>query len=173
MAAADKVMAKFNIAGVENADEEAGISALSIYEAAVDANGGNETCPDGIDEADWNIFSANGGIGRGWFNNKLEIEVTNHVLVIGVSCDTQFLAPVKPETWAGTWFSADNFTLTMISAGDNTGWNPATGIEVVETSKASAVSSVYSISGARTNGLKKGINIVKMSDGQVKKIFVK
>ena len=173
MAAADKVMAKFGITGVVDADEEAGTSALTIYDAAIDANGGNETCPDGIDEADWNIFSANGGAGRGWFNNSLEIEVTNHVLVIGVSCDSKFLAPVTPEAWAGTWFSADNFTLTMISEGDNTGWNPATGIEVVESSKASTVSSVYSISGARTNGLKKGINIVKMSDGTVKKVLVK
>ena len=163
-AAADKIMAKFNIA---SATESA-----SIYDLVVEANNGESTCPDGIDAADWAIFSARGGIGAGWFNNSLEIEVTDHVLTIGITCDSVFTSPVTTAVpFTGTWFSADNFVLTMVAPGTNTGWSPATGVEAVETE--AQPSAVFTLSGARVNDLQKGINIIKMSNGQVKKVLVK
>lgn len=182
MEAADKVMAKFGITGVVNADEATGVQALSIYDAALEANEGNETCPEGIEEADWNVFIANNGIGRGWFNNSLEITVENHVLTVGVSCDSVFTEgftdtdgnPTVPFT--GTWFSANNFKLVMVSEGNNTGWNPATGIEAVEpegTTESTKVVAIYNVAGAQVSSLQKGVNIVKYADGTTKKVLVK
>ncbi|MBQ9362380.1 MAG: hypothetical protein IJT97_03055 [Bacteroidaceae bacterium] len=80
-------------------------------------------------EAEWAILSANSGKGRGWFNNKLQIEVADHKLTVGVSNDSVFTAgltdtdgnPTIPFT--GAWFSANDFKLVMISEGDNEGWS--------------------------------------------------
>ncbi len=165
VAAADKIMAQFGVASVDNENQ------ASIYDLVLDKNNGSDECPEGVDAADWAVFSANGGKGRGWFNNSLEIEVKNHTLVIGATCDYVFVNKAEEEAFTGTWFSADNFKLTLVKAGDNSGWNPATGVETVET--AAQTVAVYSIAGARVNGLQKGINIVKMSNGTVKKVLVK
>ncbi|MCR5312074.1 MAG: hypothetical protein K6E54_00215 [Bacteroidaceae bacterium] len=165
MAAADVLMAKY---GIENAETG------SIFDIVAENNGGNTTCPEGVDEATWSVFSANNGTGRGWFNNSVEITVTNHVLTVGVSTDSVFLSPTDRKAFTGTWFSADNFTLTMVKAGDNTDWDYTTGVEAVEPNDESAAEvAVYSISGARVNGMKQGINIVKYADGSVKKVLVK
>lgn len=48
----------------------------------------------------------------------------------------------------------------------------ATGIASLEADGV-AVEAVYSISGAKQNGLQKGINVVKFANGEIKKIFVK
>ena len=47
-----------------------------------------------------------------------------------------------------------------------------TGINEVNTSAADAVKAVYSIDGRQTNGLQRGLNIVK-TNGAVKKVIVK
>jgi len=131
-------------------------------------------------EAEWAILSANGGAGRGWFNNKLQITVTDHVLTVGVTNDSVFTAglvdtdgnPTVPFT--GSWFSANDFKLVMISEGDNAGWDIVTGVQTVAaTDKAVKVAAVYTIAGAKVAGLQKGINIVKYTDGTVKKVLVK
>lgn len=161
-AAADRVIAAMNLTVVPG---------VTVYDTAIDKNDGETTCPAGVDPADWAIVGANGGKGRGWFNNSVEFEVTNHTLVVGISCDYQFLNKTEEEAFTGTWFSADNFVLTMVKAGDNTGWNPATGVESVESASANA--GIYTLSGVRANGLQKGINIVKMANGSVQKVLVK
>lgn len=70
-------------------------------------------------------------------------------------------------TMAARWFAYDNFVLKMLS-------NPVTGIEGVEEKvEAATPVAVYNISGTRINKVSKGINIVKMSDGSVKKVLVK
>ena len=57
--------------------------------------------------------------------------------------------------------------------------NPQNGDSNAEATAINSVSetavpaAIYSANGAQLNSLKKGLNIVKMSDGQVKKIFVK
>lgn len=181
MEAADKVMAKFGITGVVNADAESGVEAMSIYDQVIEANGGETTCPAGIDETDWTLFTTNSGIGRGWFNNSLEITVDNHTLCVGITCDSIFTEGITDVDgnlaipFTGTWFSANNFKLTMVTEGNNTGWNPATGIVTFKpTSDESAtVVAVYSAAGVRQNGLQKGINIVKYADGTSKKVLLK
>jgi len=165
LAAADRIMGVMNITGSSNSTK--------MFDLVVEKNEGSETCPTGVDENDWAIFSANGGVGRGWFNNSVTIEVKNHVLVLGVTCDYAFVNKTEEEKFSGTWFSADNFVLTLTKAGDNTGWDPTTGISDATVAEASATDAIYTISGARANTLQKGINIVKMSDGSVKKVLVK
>lgn len=166
MAAADRVIASMGLAMQPG---------YTVYDAAIDKNGGESTCPEGVAESDWAIIGANAGKGRGWFNNSLEIEVTDHVLVIGITCDGVFTAPAGGLAFTGTWFSADNFKLVLNEVGDNTNWGIIpTAIEAVgETAANATIQAIYSVAGARINALQKGINVVKMSNGEVKKIYVK
>lgn len=70
-------------------------------------------------------------------------------------------------TMAARWFAYDNFVLKLVE-------DPVTGIEGVETKVEVATPvAIYNISGTRVNKTSKGINIVKMSDGSVKKVLVK
>ena len=70
-------------------------------------------------------------------------------------------------TMAARWFAYDNFVLKLVE-------DPVTGIEGVETKvEAATPVAIYNISGTRVNKASKGINIVKMSDGSVKKVLVK
>lgn len=51
--------------------------------------------------------------------------------------------------------------------------NEAAYTSVNNVKTAATASTIYTIAGAKVNGLQKGINIVKMTDGQVKKVYVK
>lgn len=119
------------------------------------------------------IIEVNNGIGRGWQYNTVTIEVTNHVLVLGITCDYEFVNKTAEEAFNGTWFSGDTFTLTLDKVGDNTGWDVTTGVTEVETPAEAQPAVIYSISGARLNGLQKGINIIKHADGTTTKVLVK
>ena len=139
-----------------------------------------------------NVVAANEGNGRGWAYNKIEIEVKDHVLTLGVTSDSVFTQAYKDVDgdacvpFNGTWISADNFTLTLLTLGDNTGWNPtATGIESVVTPENVAVrvengaiianGEIYSISGSRVaNGTKVPAGVYIVRQGKVaKKVLVK
>lgn len=126
------------------------------------------------------ILSANGGIGRGWFYKSIQIEVTNNTLTFGYTNDStktvghKDLDGAECVPFSGTWLSADNFTLTLLE-NKQKDYNPATGIVATEPQEAlePKVAAIYSVSGARLNGLQKGINLVKMADGTVQKVLVK
>ena len=115
-------------------------------------------------------YSANGSKGRGWMNLQIpNIEVTNHALTIGVTCDsTKTNKPSKV-----TWFSATDFTLTLVKAGDNAGWNgPATGITEIE-NEALKADAIYNINGQRiANMSKQGLYIV-VRNGKAVKVLKK
>lgn len=130
---------------------------------------------------------AHDGKGYGWHYTNLEIEVKNHVLTIGVTTDSVFTMQYGGEPFTGTWFSADNFTLKMIAEGDNTDWNPTTGITTPEAAtddeleikvvNGTIVSNgeIYSLSGARVASGSKvptGVYIVRLGN-QSKKVLVK
>ena len=52
-------------------------------------------------------------------------------------------------------------------------WEAATGIETIEKQGSKGVKAVYNLNGIRQNGLQRGLNIVVMGDGSVKKVVVK
>lgn len=166
MAAVDRIC---NIMGIQTMPE------VTVSDLLLDHNDGSDACPENVDPTDWAIVFANNGNGRGWFNNSVEIEVTDHVLVLGVTCDYAFLNKTADEAFSGTWFSADNFKLVLDKVGDNTGWDPTTAINapMAPATGIQNIAGFYSVSGARLNAAQKGINIVKMTDGSVKKVLVK
>ena len=99
-----------------------------------------------------------------------------HEVTFDVPADAVVIVGTKTHgTMDARWFSFDNFTLTYFgseSAKENSG--DYTPIEGVETKvEAATPVAIYNISGARVNSISKGINIVKMSDGSVKKVLVK
>lgn len=80
-------------------------------------------------------YSSNGGLGYGWNWITIEgIEVTNRTIEIGVTCDPEVS---MGETWTGTWYSADNFTL-FCTRGEG-----LSSLEDVATDKNDAISSIY------------------------------
>lgn len=163
MAAVDRVCAALGIAPMEG---------VSIYDLFTENNDGSADCPANVDPSDWSIAMANTANGRGWFNNSIEVEVTNHTLVLGVTCDYVFVNKTEEEKFSGTWFSADNFKLTLDKVGDNAGWDPTSGISDAAQTVNAKVAAIYSVDGQSRSKLAKGINIIRMSDGQTKKIYV-
>ncbi len=73
----------------------------------------------------------------------------------------------KDKTIANDWTIFDNFKLFYL------GQDAPTAIESVANDNAVSASAIYSISGVRSNTYNKGINIIRMSDGTVKKVIKK
>lgn len=77
------------------------------------------------------------------------------------------------------WFMCDDFTLTYYGTAsakvDSTDEGDVVAIEGVEEAAPAtkAIAGIYNASGAKIATLQQGINIVKYTDGSVKKIFVK
>lgn len=126
------------------------------------------------------IADANNGTGRGWFYVSLPVEVTNNVLTIGVTNATALTGGKKDTDGAdcvpfsGTWFSADNFTLTL-KENKQPGYNPITGIDTVKPAEGSAADGIYSIDGRAVkslNGANAGIYIIR-ANGKTSKVLVK
>lgn len=158
----------------ETAGKDSTVNALDKYgklweEAKAKIDGGlSDTDPNYATYSA--TYSANGSNGRGWMNLQIpNIEVTNHALTIGVTCDsTKTNKPSKV-----TWFSATDFTLTLVKAGDNAGWNgPATGITEIQT-EALKADAIYNINGQRiANMNKQGLYIV-VRNGKAVKVLKK
>lgn len=99
----------------------------SIFADLYKKTDGGETATD----SELDTLLVNNGTGRGWHYTSVEIEVKDHTLTMGFTCDSTFTRKYGGVAFEGTWISADNFTLTLLSAGDNDGWNPATCISSV------------------------------------------
>lgn len=82
------------------------------------------------------IIDANSSRGHGWFRANVEAEVKNHELIIGFANDYDFTEAYGGNKFDGTWLSADNFTLTLVSLGDNSDWDPTTDMNEVDSSAA-------------------------------------
>ena len=149
----------------------------SVWENALEWLNNNSITDNDTYDYYADIFEANGEKGYGWQYVNLEVEVKNHILTLGVTCDSDLtLGHTDTEgnacvAFSGTWFSADNFTLTLLKEGDNTGWSPATGIESLNVQNSKTVENIYSINGTKVNNMVKGVYIVRMSDGTTKKIL--
>lgn len=136
------------------------------------------------DDALLEIVNTNNGKGWGWFYKTLEIEVKNHALTIGYTCDSTFTMKYGGEPWTGTWLSADNFSLTLLEAGQNDGWGPAAGIMTPDDEDgnfdfrvedgaivAPEGTVVYSVNGMRVNAgtkLNAGVYILKYGNKTAK-----
>lgn len=71
-------------------------------------------------------------------------------------------------------YSADKTTLQNIIAEIKTYLNStSTGIDNVNATSSAKAEAIFSVNGVRNAQLNKGLNIVKMSDGSVKKIMIK
>lgn len=152
----------------ETGEEEQAIASDShgpIWEAAMAAyESGNYT------EEEEAIAFANNQNGRGWKHQDMNgIVVTNHELLIGT------MSGVEGQTekvFSGNWYSVGGWTLTLVAKGDNTGWEGplADGIVAVEAQKT--VDGIYTLTGAKTNVMNRGLNIV-VRNGKAQKILVK
>ncbi len=150
----------------------------SIFADVYKRTNGGQTATD----AENDTLMVNNGWGRGWHYTSLDIEVKNHVLTIGITCDSTFTQKYGGSAFAGTWFSADNFRLVQLSAGDNEEWNPAAGISSVSDEEFSVSvedgriiapegSRAYSVSGMPVNigaVVPDGVYIVKFGKNTVK-----
>jgi hypothetical protein len=159
---------------IENSGDVAG----SIWTALNERVEANEELSD--EELDmWGVHNATG---YGWGYSTVEVEVTDHVLTIGVTCDSTFYQQSKQLAEAtgftGTWFSADNFTLTLKGAvQEDANWSPiATGIETVEATKesiATAADGIYTIDGVKVSAAKaKGVYLIKKGN-DIQKVYIK
>jgi hypothetical protein len=133
---------------------------------------------EGLSEEDptyayWNaIYNANNGSGRGWKHQEIEnVVVTNHELFIGTMAGTE--ASKTEKVFGGDWYSVGGWTLTLVSKGDNTGWNGpiASGIEATK-AQAAATEGIYTLTGVKANKLQRGMNII-IRNGKATKVFVK
>lgn len=124
------------------------------------------------------IAAANGGVGYGWFYVSLQVTVTGRVLTVGVTNDSTLTDGYSDTDGAacvpfsGTWYSADNFTLTLISSDDD--YNIATGIENVATeTEQTAIQGIYALDGRRVSSLNEapaGIYIIRQ-EGKTLKVL--
>ena len=118
------------------------------------------------------IYNANSGQGRGWKHQEMDnIVVTNHELLIGTMAGTE--ASKTEKVFAGGWYSVGGWTLTLVSMGDNSGWEGPV-VSGIQNMKADLQmpDGIYTIAGAKTNKLQRGLNIV-ISNGKARKVLVK
>lgn len=118
------------------------------------------------------IYNANNGQGRGWKHQEMDnIVVTNHELLIGTMAGTE--ASKTEKVFAGGWYSVGGWTLTLVSMGDNSGWEGPV-VSGIQNMKADLQmpDGIYTIAGAKTNKLQRGLNIV-ISNGKARKVLVK
>ncbi|MBQ6965590.1 MAG: hypothetical protein IJP82_07890 [Bacteroidaceae bacterium] len=94
--------------------------------------------------------------------------------VVRVGDDGKLRIGVKKDVTISTdWAIFDNFTLTYYGANSAKTPSYPTIIENVATAKTVAPAGIYTITGAKVATLQKGINIIRMENGQVKKVFIK
>ena len=119
----------------------------------------------------YDIYNANSSQGRGWKHQEItDLVVTNHELFIGTMCGTE--ASKTEKVFAGNWYSVGGWTLTLITKGDNTGWEgPLTGIETIMNDNTVA-DGIYTVAGVKTGKLQRGLNIV-VRNGKALKIMMK
>lgn len=139
---------------------------------AIDEGGGTEEQN--------SIANANSGKGRGWFYVSLKVTVTNNKLIVGVTNDSILTAGSTDTDGAatvpftGTWFSADDFTLTLVQ-NNQTDYNPATGVAAIEQDGALVPDAIYTLDGRRVNSLQnapRGIYVIR-ENGATRKVMKK
>lgn len=116
------------------------------------------------------IFQAHDGVGWGWAIRTIDdIVVNNHVMTIGITCDSTLTG--KP--FNGTWYSADEFRLTLKSFGDNSNYIIDT--QMANISAAPVRMECFTLDGRQVAEPQRGITIIRSvaEDGTVtvRKVF--
>lgn len=110
------------------------------------------------------VFNANGGLGYGWgYVTISDINVTNHLLIIGMTVNSAYTG----QPFNGTWCSSDDWKLTFVKKGDNDGqWEIENGIDNVA---APVAVEYYTTGGVRVAEPVQGITLVRTlhADGTV------
>lgn len=104
--------------------------------------------------------------------NEETIQTSSYVMEFNVPAHKEYQKVVLGLRSVGVldanWVVYDNFVLKYLGESDEVS------IEGVENNSAIATPvAIYNISGARVGNLTKGVNIVKMSDGTVKKVVIR
>lgn len=136
---------------------------LWLADSLVWANGGEMT----------DIFNAHDGIGWGWAIRTIdEVVVKNHTMTFGITCDSTL---TQKAGYTGTWYSADEFTLTLKSLGDNSDYVIDTQILNAEAEPARI--EFFTTDGRQIAEPQKGVNIIRTvrADGYIetKKVLVR
>ena len=79
----------------------------------------------------------------------------------------------RDEYKDGGWAIFDDFEIYFLGLNGASNSGDALPVESISTSEKAAVVAVYTVGGTRLATLQRGINIVRMSDGSVRKIIVK
>lgn len=140
---------------IDQKQAEQGFSSLTDEEQAIwNAN------PDALGQ----------GQGRGWKWVTATAVVANHTLVIGFTNNPERTG----KACTAQWYSATDFSLTLLEKGDNTGWDgPITGIsEMPAEQRAAAIDGIYTLSGARVQKAQRGLYII-VQGGKSRKVIVK
>ena len=152
----------------EGAEQVASDTHGPIWDAAVEAYNNGST-----DDEVLAIYNANDGKGRGWKHQVIEaIAVNNHTLCIGALAGS--IEDHKTEKdFAGSWFSAGGWTLTLVAAGNNEGWEGplADGIETI-TAEMKSCDGIYTLNGLKLAKMQRGLNII-VNNGKAMKVMVK
>lgn len=152
----------------EGAEQVASDTHGPIWDAAVEAYNNGST-----DDEVLAIYNANDGIGRGWKHQVIEaIAVNNHTLCIGALAGS--IEDHKTEKdFAGSWFSVGGWTLTLVAAGNNEGWEGplADGIETI-TADMKSCDGIYTLNGLKLAKMQRGLNII-VNNGKAMKVMVK
>ena len=102
------------------------------------------------------------------YRNELFINVTDEdddmIIRIGVKKDTEV---------SDDWSIFDDFEIWYLGKDGAANSEDALPVESINASGSSTVVGVYTVGGTRVASLQRGINIVRMSDGSVRKIIVK
>lgn len=100
-----------------------------------------------------------------WKNYSVTITIEEgQDLVIGA---------MNVDVLSARWAMVDNFKLTYYGKASSKSDSPADPVIIEDVETVASAASIYSVSGTRVSALSKGVNIVKMTDGTVKKVLVK
>ena len=110
-------------------------------------------------------LGANGGSVEFTMTNSLDVADEGSIIFKLGENETLVI-----KAFATNWFKVDNFHLTYFGANSQKDPNS---IECIETISESVPAAIYTVNGAKVATMQKGINIVRMANGQVKKVFIK
>ncbi len=103
-------------------------------------------------------------------NGKIEIgAVENYVSGKAIKHEDH----TPQESWTGTTY-VDYINLYFVAPVEGFNYSEAaTAVEFVDAAANASVAKIYNVGGVRQNNLKSGINIVKYTDGSVRRVYVK